>query len=61
MTQTQTLNPISTALTDRHATLIDVLATTMLDLLANSDSQPRQIQQTSRPVRQRASWSISIS
>ena len=59
MTQTQT--PISTATTDRHATLIDVLATTMLDLLAGSEVHEIRIQQTSRPVRQRASWSISMS
>ena len=53
--------PISTAVTDRHATLIDVLATTILDLLASSEVHEIRIQQTSRPVRQRASWSISIS
>ena len=53
--------PISTAVTDRHATLIDVLATTILDLLAIPEVHEIRIQQTSRPVRQRASWSISIS
>ena len=58
---TQTPNPISTATTDRHATLIDVLATTILDLLAISEVHEIRIQQTSRPVRQRVSWSISIS
>jgi len=59
---TTTLNPILTAVTtDSHATLIDVLATTILDLLAISEVHEIRIQQTSRPVRQRVSWSISIS
>jgi len=58
---TQTLNPISTALTDRHATLIDVLATTILDLLAIPDPHEIRIPPTSRPVRQGSSWPISIS
>ena len=56
----QIQSPRSTA-TTRHATLIDVLATTILDLLASSEVHEIRIQQTSRPVRQRASWSISIS
>ena len=58
---TQTPNPISTATIDRHATLIDVLATTILDLLAIPDPHEIRIPQTSRPVRRRSSWSISIS
>jgi len=57
----QIQSPRSTVTTDRHATLIDVLATTILDLLASSEVHEIRIQQTSRPVRQRASWSISIS
>jgi len=54
-------NPIPTAVTDRHATLIDVLATTILDLLAIPEVHEIRIPPTSRPVRRRASWSISIS
>jgi len=59
MTTTQTTIP--TATTDRHATLVDVLATTILDILASSEVHEIRIPPTSRPVRQRASWSISIS